>query len=507
MSDLAVYHDMSDVELRAEMRRLAALKNPATMAKYLDPRHFQIRAHTRLIGQTLGQLGPDDRLLITTPPQVGKSTLVSQSLPFWWLAREPRAKVVLGSYAASLALKHSRVVRRHVFEHGAQFGLRIQRGEASVYDWSTTAGGGMRAVGVGGSLTGFPATLAICDDPHKDRKEADSRLMREHVWDWWSSTFMSRLRPGTPVVLLMTRWHEDDLAGRLMHYEGIKARGGKWIVLHLPAISSAPDDPLHRAPGDPLTHPAIPDSNIRLLTAHWSKKKAETKARDWGALYQGDPKPAEGALLSREQLERARHFQEPPAPMRVAVAVDPSGGGRDEAGIIGGYLGEDQRLYWTHDRTAHMSSAQWSRAACQLAYDTDAQLIVVETNFGGDQATLAVRTAWTAMQHEELIPEGTLCPRVKPVRAKVGKLLRADPIAQQVIEDRIRFGFYLPDLENEWATWQPDDPDSPGRIDASVYLGYALLRVPGAGKAVTTATDISRASVQPRGGAPVRRTY
>jgi hypothetical protein len=499
------FADLTSADTRAEAKRLAALTNPAAMGRYLDPPGFMARAHTRLIGGELTRLGKDyDRLLLATPPQVGKSTLVSELLPFWWLTRHPTSRNAIASYAASLAIKKSRAVRRHVIERGAAYGLHLQRGESNVYDWSVTSGGGVRATGVGGSLTGFPITgVGIVDDPHKDRRDADSLRMRNHVWEWWSSVFLSRLRPGVPIVLVMTRWHEDDLAGRVLRHEGTTDTGGRWRVIHLPAVAVSPDDPLGRQPGDPLTHPALPDEDTEALSAHWADKRSTSTPRDWGALYQGDPQPAEGALITRDQLADQRRLHGHPAvpqPERIAVAVDPSGGGRDVAGIIGGFRGTDQRLYITHDRSRPCSSAQWSRRACLLAFEIGATVILVERNYGGDMVNLAIATAWEALQKEGAIPKGALKPYIQPVTAKTGKHLRAEPIAQQWLEDRIRTTAYLPEMEEEWATWQPDHTDSPGRIDASTYLAYGLLKIPGASQHIGNASQVSIAQAAQQAG-------
>ena len=496
------YADLDTEALWAERRRLAALQNPALMGRYLDPDGFEIRAHTRLIGNVCTQLGSGyDRLLLTTPPQVGKSTLVSELLLFWWLAHHPTSRNAIASYAASLALKKSRAVRRHVRERGHHFGLDIQRGESNVYDWSVSTGGGMRATGVGGSLTGFPITgIGVVDDPHKDRREADSLRMRERVWEWWSSVFLSRLRPGVPVVLVLTRWHEDDLAGRVLKHEGVLEKGGRWKVIHLPAIAVTDLDPLGRAIGDPLTHPALPDDDRAGLRAHWDEKKATSTPRDWGALYMGDPQPAEGALLTRDELASRRDFNTRAVPIRKAVSIDPSGGGRDVAGVIAGYLGEDDRLYITHDRSRPMASDQWSRKACLLAFETGATMIIYEKNYGRDLVALAIGTAWDKLKREGAIPKDALKPYLVDVWGRSGKYLRAEPIAQQWREDRIRTAHYLPELEEEWATWQVDHPDSPGRIDASVYLGYGLLKVPGASEHIGNPAGVSLNAAATSGG-------
>ncbi|MGW2766228.1 hypothetical protein [Streptomyces sp. NPDC001275] len=157
------------------------------------------------------------------------------------------------------------------------------------------------------------------------------------------------------------------------------------------------------------------------------------------------------------------------------MAVAPSGGGRDVAGVIAGFLGDDKRVWITHDRSAAMSSAEWSTAASLLAYETNAAVIYVEWNYGRDMCTLAIRTSWETLQAEGRIPESHLMPLIQPVQAKQGKLLRAEPIAQQMVQDRVRLRGAFTDLENEWATWMPTDPDSPGRIDASCILVYGLI--------------------------------
>uniref|UniRef100_A0AAU3HQ07 Uncharacterized protein n=2 Tax=Streptomyces sp. NBC_01393 TaxID=2903851 RepID=A0AAU3HQ07_9ACTN len=122
-----------------------------------------------------------------------------------------------------------------------------------------------------------------------------------------------------------------------------------------------------------------------------------------------------------------------------------------------------------------MSSAEWSTAACRLAHRIDASVIYVEWNFGRDMCVLAIRTSWETLQREGEIPKDVLTPAIHPVRAKQGKLLRAEPIAQQMVQDRMRLRGLFPDLEREWATWMPTDPDSPGRIDASCILVYGLI--------------------------------
>ncbi len=480
--DLTVYAALLAAE-RALARDL--LVNPATMARGLDPT-YRMRPHLRIIGEAMAGVlrGDYDRLLILTPPQVGKSTLVGEWGVFWWLANRPTDDVVVASYAADLAEARSKGVRSLLGKYGDQYDLRPLRGSHAVKDWRLECGAHLRAVGVGGGLSGFPANLIVVDDPHADRAEAESPRIRGAVHDWWSSTAAARLQPDKGVVVaIQTRWHVDDFAGRRLEEEGRLDEGGRWKVVHLPAVADPKfgPDPIGREPGEPLTHPKIRTSDQARLGAWWADKKRTSIVRDWHSLYQGDPQPVAGAMVSSDLLRGIRDTKTEVEPQRIGVAIDPSGGGRDVAGIVGGHLGSDGRLWITDDWSGVMSSDGWSMEACRLAYDINAAFFVVETNYGGDMAVLVLRTAWKTLQDTGEIPADELCPLIRVVRAKQGKLLRAEPIAQQMILDRIRLRGVFPDLEREWATWQPTDPLSPGRIDASVYLAYGLLPIPATG--------------------------
>lgn len=497
----------------AEWERLLSLEvrdEPAAMAELCSPDYVR-RPHVDLMSRELARLatGQTKRLLLMTPPQVGKSSLAAVWTPLWWLALHPAHKIVIGSYGSNLAINRGRAIRRLVEEHGWRWGLELAFGSRSVNDWELISGGGIRSVGIGAGLTGFPADLGLVDDPHKGRAEADSRLMRDRVWDWWSSDFLSRLSPGAPVCIIMTPWHEDDLAHRVQAQDGTEEEGGLWRVVKLPALANDPADPLGRSEGEPLTHPLIPAEDADAALTHWRERRAQTTVRDWASLYQLDPQPEEGALVSAALVRERTHTPPPTEPVKVGVAIDPSGGGRDTAGIVGGFLGQDRRLYLTHDATVTGTSQEWGRAACLLAAQIGAEVVVFESNYGGDQARTIIRLSWAALARER--PEDPrfqgLPPQVKGKHAKRGKLLRAEPVAQQIAEDWMRFGAQLPELAWEWQTWQPTDTDSPGRIDASCYLAYELLPVPGADAVVSSPAGVNRSQARQGVGVRVRRSW
>jgi hypothetical protein len=482
---------------------------PAILAAHLDPTNYVRRPHLDVISEAWVDIhqGQDDRLALSMPSQVGKTTTAVDWAVFWWLILHPKHRVAVATYGDSLAVVRGRAVRRLVEQYGETYGLKLDRSTWSAHDWSLTTGGGLLSVGVGSGFTGRPCDLAIVDDPHKDRPDADSRVIRLGVHNWWSAVVVPRMAPGAPIVIVQTRWHPDDLIGRVTLHEGTTDRGGRWRVISMPALCTDPkNDPLGRGMGDPLPHPGIAEGNTAALLRHWHERRSSMTPRDWSAICQCDPKPPGGALLTDDELRDSRRFDPAdhvPA-RRSGVAVDPSGGGRDVAGVIGGYLGEDGRLWYTRDASMVGPADQWARAAATLAATIDADLIVYEANYGGDMAAAVIRTAWNALVQESAIQAGRLCPRLVPVHSRKGKLLRAEPVAQAWREDRIRTAAYLPELEAEWVSWSPASPDSPGRIDASVHLAWALLPPPGSVSQVAAPVgQMPAATVSPLGSSGV----
>lgn len=526
----------------AEYRRLKALsdaaapdllENPAMLARGSAGSGFVMRPHARVIGNKLAELERRSLtstryqgLIITTPPQVGKSTLVTEWGAFWWLCLDPTSKIMVACYGDDLAVKRGSNTQNLVRQYGAPYGLELRHGNSAVKDWTVTAGGGMRSVGIQSGSTGFSSNRLVMDDLHKDRADAKSRAKREAVWDWWSSTGSQRLQPNAIVVIVLTRWDPDDIAGRVIGQQGLATEGGRWHLLHIPGYADAKfgEDPLGRRHGEPLPHPKIKITDKRGLRDHWGDKKATMSNRDFYSLIQGDPQPVEGALISEEILESIREWDTTmhSPPVRIAVAVDPSGGGRDTAGIVGGHLGEDGRMWITHDRTDVLDPEEWAREACVLAAEIHAQIIVLEQNYGGKMVRHVVIAMWEKLRAEWLemnaaleehgadpltCPYSSIPPSVERANAKVGKALRAEPIAQQMRMDKVRLASpELLALEREWATWTDgESADSPGRVDASTYLGYWLLTVPGASQVISVAKENRSRTGAPMGGARIQR--
>lgn len=228
------------------------------------------------------------RQIINTPPQHGKSLLSSVYFPTWFLGRNPGKHVIVASYAQSLSERSSRAARRVV--RGPLFGWAFEQTTTderrAANEWFLSGGGSYSAVGVGSSLTGKPADLLIIDDPHADYASAHSQSEREAVWQWFLSTAMTRLGPGGIVLIIMTRWHVDDLVGRLLSADRrreLEASGvmTEWSKLRLPAIAED-NDPLGRKPGDPLFPERYPLPALREQMANLGAYLA-------AALYTGEP--------------------------------------------------------------------------------------------------------------------------------------------------------------------------------------------------------------------------
>lgn len=248
------------------------------------------------------------------PPRHGKSELVSKVYPAWFLGMYPDKRVLLACYGSRFAAEWGRRARDLLSEYGGDlFGVGVRRDVAAADRWQVTlqkrrkavahspliqtigsirVGGGMMTAGVGGPITGKGADLFIIDDPVKNAAEAHSLVWRERIWDWYQSVVYTRLEPGGRIVLIQTRWHADDLAGRLLAHKG---RGGeRWDVFSLPAIAED-GDPL----GRPIGKALWPE---RFGATHLRERQRTLGTYWWNAMYQQCPSPREGTVFRKQWL-------------------------------------------------------------------------------------------------------------------------------------------------------------------------------------------------------------
>ena len=244
------------------------------------------------------------RLMLFVPPRHGKSELVSRNFPAWHLGHYPHHEVIATSYSSALALKFSKKVRSLLREPGYDElfpNCKLDADTQAAESWQTTKGGQYMAAGVSGPLTGNGMHIGIIDDPVKNREEANSQTTRDSIKEWYTSTFYTRLAPGAGILIVLTRWHHDDLAGWLLEEE--KNGGDKWDVISYPAVAEC--DELYRKQGDAL-HPSRYD--LPLL----DRIRRAVGPMDWQALYQQRPTAMEGAFFKRGDFRYYNAAERPP---------------------------------------------------------------------------------------------------------------------------------------------------------------------------------------------------
>lgn len=317
--------------------------------------------------------GTIKRLIISAPPQIGKSELASVRFPSFWLGNRPDDPILLTSYGADLAHGKSAMARDVVGSH--EFStlfpdVRIRSNRRAAHEWHIGGHRGyLKAAGAGGPITGHGTPLGIIDDPFESWEQAQSATYRQKIWEWYRGTFRTRIWEGGAIVIIMTRWHQDDLVGRL-----IRQDPNEWFILRLPAIAEGyterkkndqyigitptKRDPLGRRKGAPL-------SPNRFSKAYMEKTRSEVGPLVWAAEYQGVPRPLEGVLFKRHMFNI---LAEPPAKFDSLVRYwDLAGSVEDGSAYTAGVLmGRKGARYYvldvvrdrviTHDRNVLMKN-------------------------------------------------------------------------------------------------------------------------------------------------------
>lgn len=401
------------------------------------------------------------RLVIEMPPRHGKTLTTSRLFPAWFLGRNPNKRVMLVSYGATLANKNSRVARNYIRSSTYQRlfpGIELAQDSAAVDSWELDGyEGGCDAIGITGGATGKGAHVLCIDDPIKNRQEAESVVYRERVWDAYINDLYTRLEPGGAIIIMMTRWHKDDLIGRVLkHAEDDHEDVEQWTRIRMPAIAEDEDDPIGRQPGEALWPWRFPLDRL--------KRIARSVGRFvWAALYQQRPQPREGGLFQWDDIDTHRTKQ-PPSLTRIVVAVDPSGSSSgDEVGIVVAGLGVDGHGYVLSDKSLQASPKQWANAVVS-AYNTfQGDRVVGERNYGGDMIESTLRSI-----------EGGKSLPYKDVVATRGKELRAEPISALYEQGLVHHVGEFAMLEDEMTTWKPGGK-SPNRLDALVWALTELM--------------------------------
>lgn len=287
-------------------------ENPADFAELTSKGKWKRAPHLDIINHflVLATKREEKKIIINLPPRHGKSEFASKYFPAWYLMKFKNHRIILTSYGAKFASSWGKKVLQLINDWGVELaGVKISSKSKSVSGFDIEEfGGGMDSVGIGGSLTGRGANLLIIDDPVKNDREAHSKKIRDNIWDWFISTAYTRLEPDGIIIIIMTRWHEDDLVGRILkRSEIIDSFGefqGDWRVIKIPAIAEQ-NDLLGRKTGEALWCERYDISKLneikQIIGSYWFE-----------SLYQQNPRPEGGQIFLRKYFryyfENAEHY-------------------------------------------------------------------------------------------------------------------------------------------------------------------------------------------------------
>ena len=365
--------------------------------------------------------GKTDRLMLFCPPRHSKSETVSRKFPAYYLGRNPNHEIILTSYSFNLAKGFSRAIRDQINDtrYRALFNLRLKKDQGAVDHWGLHGHkGGLLASGVGGSITGHGADLFIIDDPLKGLKEAESELIRERLWDWYQSVALTRLHPGAKVIVVLTRWHKQDLAGKIVSdLTELK----DWKVVNLKAVVETRDDqtkdPLGRRMGEVLWSERY---NAEML----GKTKRRVGSKIWNSLYQGEPQDPEETKFKREWFD-SNMYDNLPQEIAAFGGIDTASSTKEKAdnmAFVTVYRSKFTKTIYVHDSTmGKYTNSQFGNIVLNKDKSVNGEeryvRIRLENNNGGE---------WVRQRIRELaIERGTPAPRVMAVQTSTDKMVRA----------------------------------------------------------------------------------
>lgn len=291
---------------RAECKEWAS-KDLLAYIQFCDDKYKVARVHQH-VAKVLHRVerGQCKRLILNMPPQHGKSRLCTVELPTWLLGKNPRTNIICASYGQSLANRNSSEARDRMVtgEYSYLFDTKLHAQLQAVNEWRTEERGGYRAAGITGPVTGHRADGLIIDDPFKDHAEAHSASQRENVWNWFLSTAYTRLSEKGFIIIIMTRWHVDDLVGRLIdkdrqeELQNAGVESEKWEHINLPALAEE-EDPLGRSEGDALCPELYGLERLKAI-------RITLGTYLWTALYGGSPVRKGGNYVNIEDFQIAK---------------------------------------------------------------------------------------------------------------------------------------------------------------------------------------------------------
>jgi predicted phage terminase large subunit-like protein len=437
---------------------------------------FELAHHHELIVSRLEAVerGEISRLMIFLPPRHGKSLLTSTIFPAWFLGRHPERHLIFASYGQELSDDFGRQVRNLIADplHRAIFpGCSLSDDSTAAHRFNTVRGGAYFAVGRGGPITGRGANLVVIDDPLKDYAEANSETVRRALYDWYGSVVYTRLAPNGAIVLVQTRWHQDDLAGRLL----ANNYGDDWEVLSLPAI--AEHDESFRREGEALWP-------RRFGLVELDKIRNAVGGRAWASLYQQRPAAAEGVIFKRNYWQ----FYRPPLTValnRIVQSYDTAfkKGTENDFSVCGTWGVADNGYYLLHLWRGRVEFPELKRVLVSLAELWKPNTILVEDRASGQSLIQELKnfTALPILPVKVDSDKQTRAQAVTPLM-EAGKIFLPEsaPWVSDYIEEMASFpnGIYddVVDATTQALNYLREEPQLP-----PISLGYSMFG-PNAGK-------------------------
>lgn len=393
--------------LMAELESELCRRDITAYTKRVYRGMWQPGRHHMLVAQALQRVMDNKcrRLMVFMPPRHGKNMQITECLPSYFLGRYPDKRVIVLSYSAELATRFGRENRKKIAQYGQLFDIELSKvnAGAAAFDIQNRRGG-LLSVGIGGSVTGQGADLLIIDDPVKNREEAESKTIRDKIFAEFQSTAYTRLQAGAAIIIVMTRWHEDDLCGRLLAQSP-----DEWEVLSLPALAEQ-DDALNRRVGEPLW----PEMGYDAAWAEQTQRVVGSYA--FAALYQQRPAPAGGGLIKRSWW---RFYDELPEMVTIVLSVDASfKGGEDADNVsIQAWGKRGAYMYLLDDDTQPMDFPKTLRAIRAMNNKHQPRCVYIEDKANGP--------AILSMLHSEIA--GLI-----PVNPQGGKIARAHAVSAAI---------------------------------------------------------------------------
>ena len=423
--------------------------------------------HTQYLAERLQAIadGEQKHIIVEMPPRHSKSMTITETFPSYFIGRNPNKHVIATAYSEGLARKFGRLNRNKLVEFGADiFDIRMANDNSTATNWSVgDFTGGMVATGIGGSITGEGADLLIIDDPIKNNAEAQSETIRNKIWDEWETTLSTRLHKGASVIVVMTRWHEDDIVGRLLERSPYE-----WERIRMPAIAEDEDDLLGREVGEPLSAELGFDE-------HWAElKKQEVGSKTWNSLYQQRPSASEGNIFKREWwqfYERApRKFD------RMIISWDLTFKGNDSNDYVVGqvWIKKGADKYLIEQIRGQMDFPETLQAVKNLARKyPQAKEILIEDKANGPAVISSIKREVSG---------------IIPITPRGSKVARAQAITPQIESGNVflpRNRTFVDDFIEECASFPTGAHD-----DIVDSLSQALDRLASERKAVASSVNL-----------------